>query len=152
MKRYDIKLKFTQIVAEPERAVPANTPEEVVKYMTGAFDEYPQQESFWVLLLNRKNYIMGRQMITLGTATNTLAHPREVFRAAIIGGAAAIICVHNHPSGDPSPSAADIRMTRQLREASQVIDIQLLDHIVIGDKAIDPCGLGYHSFRSVGMC
>ena len=151
MKRYDIRLKFSQVAEDPVRAIPANTADEVVKYMTGAFDEYPQQESFWVLLLNRRNYIMGRQMITLGTATNTLAHPREVFRAAIVGGATAIVCVHNHPSGDPSPSAADIRMTRQLREASHTIDIDLLDHIVIGDKAIDPCGLGYYSFRSAGL-
>ena len=78
-------------------------------------------------------------------------HPREVFRAAIETSASAVVCVHNHPSGDPSPSAADVRVTRTLREAAQTVDIALLDHVIVGDAAHDPTGLGYYSFRDAGV-
>jgi DNA repair protein RadC len=90
-------------------------------------------------------------MISLGTLTCTLVHPREVLRAAIVASAAAIICGHNHPSGDPAPSAADIQLTRQLREACVAVDIPLLDHVVVGERDGDPMGKGYYSFREVGL-
>jgi DNA repair protein RadC len=108
-------------------------------------------EKFWVLSLNRRNRLIKCTEITSGTATNTLAHPREVFREAIKESAAAVLCAHNHPSGDPAPSAADIRMTRQLREASHAVDIALLDHLIIGQTATDPCGQGFYSFRNAGL-
>ena len=107
-------------------------------------------EKFWVFCLNRKNRLKKLVEITSGTATNTLAHPREVFRAAIQHGATAIICAHNHPSGDPAPSSADLQITRQLREASRAIDIALSDHVVVGSAGSDPRGLGYFSFRQSG--
>ena len=108
-------------------------------------------EKFWVLSLNRRNRLLRCTEITSGTATNTLAHPREVFREAIKESAAAVLCAHNHPSGDPAPSAADIRMTRQLREASHAVDIALLDHLILGQATADPVGLGYYSFRTAGL-
>jgi len=108
-------------------------------------------EKFWVLSLNRRNRLLKCTEITSGTATNTLAHPREVFREAIKESAAAVLCAHNHPSGDPAPSAADIRMTRQLREASHAVDIALLDHLIIGQAGADPCGQGFYSFRTAGL-
>jgi DNA repair protein RadC len=108
-------------------------------------------EKFWVLCLNRKNRLIKRAEITSGTATNTLVHPREVFREAIRESAISVICVHNHPSGDPAPSAADIEVTRQLREAAQAVEISLIDHIIIGRAAADPLGRGYFSFRAAGM-
>jgi DNA repair protein RadC len=108
-------------------------------------------EKFWVLCLNRKNRLLKRIEITSGTAGSTLVHPREVFREAIREGSSAIVCVHNHPSGDPAPSAADIRVTRQLREAAQTIDIELLDHVIVGTRPADPTGLGYYSFRAAGL-
>ena len=128
-----------------------NKPDYVAAYMEGAFDTHPEQESFWVVILNRRNRVKGRQMITLGTATAALAHPREVFRAAILGSASAIVCVHNHPSGDPSPSAADLQLTRQLREAASAVDIPILDHVIIGEKEHDPLGRGFYSFREAGL-
>src|SRR5262245_8468467 len=73
-------------------------------------------EKFWVLCLDRKNRLMKRVEITSGTATAALAHPREVYRAAVREAAVAIVCVHNHPSGDPAPSASDLQVTRILRE------------------------------------
>ena len=89
--------------------------------------------------------------ITSGTATSSLAHPREVFRCAIREGATAVVCVHNHPSGDPGPSAADVQVTRQLREAAKAVDIELLDHVIIGRAGADPTGLGHYSFRAAGV-
>lgn len=108
-------------------------------------------EKFWVLCLNRKNRLIKRVEVTSGTATSSLAHPREVFRAAIMAGATAVVCVHNHPSGDPAPSAADVQVTRQLREASKAVDIDLLDHVIIGHAPHDPQGRGYYSFREAGI-
>lgn len=108
-------------------------------------------EKFWVLCLNRKNRLIKRVEVTSGTATNSLVHPREVFREAIREAASAVICVHNHPSGDPTPSAADIQVTRQLRDAAKTVCIDLLDHIVVGNPANDPTGQGFYSFRSAGL-
>lgn len=108
-------------------------------------------EKFWVLCLNRKNRLLKLVEITSGTATSSLAHPREVFRQAIRHGACAVICVHNHPSGDPAPSAADIQVTRQLREAAKTVDIEMTDHVILGSPAADPRGVGFYSFREAGM-
>lgn len=108
-------------------------------------------EKFWVLCLNRKNRLLRRAEVTSGTATSSLVHPREVFREAIRQGATAVICVHNHPSGDPAPSSADIQVTRQLRDAAEALDIVLLDHVIIGQVAADPVGRGYFSFREAGI-
>jgi DNA repair protein RadC len=108
-------------------------------------------EKFWVLCLNRKNRLLKRVEITSGTASNSLVHPREVFREAIREGALAIVCVHNHPSGDPAPSSADIQVTRQLREAAKTIAIDLLDHVIVGKASRDPLGIGYYSFRGAGL-
>ncbi len=108
-------------------------------------------EKFWVLCLNRKNRLIRRVEVTSGTASSSLVHPREVFRDAIRLSASAIICVHNHPSGDPSPSKADIEITRQLREASKTVDIDLLDHIIVGSQMLDPSGQGFYSFSEAGL-
>ncbi len=108
-------------------------------------------EKFWVLCLNRKNRLLKRVEVTSGTATAALAHPREVFRAAIRESASAIVCVHNHPSGDPAPSAPDLQVTRQLREAARAVDIELLDHVIIGRTGADPLARGYYSFRESGL-
>jgi DNA repair protein RadC len=108
-------------------------------------------EKFWVLSLNRRNRLRKQVEVSSGTATAALAHPREVFRSAIREAASAVVCVHNHPSGDPSPSAADIQLTRQLREAASAVDIPLLDHVIIGRRGADPLGRGYYSFREAGL-
>jgi DNA repair protein RadC len=81
----------------------------------------------------------------------TLVSPREVFRGVIIAGAVALVAAHNHPSGDPSPSAADIQVTRRLREAANTLEIDLLDHVICGDAKADPRGVGHFSFREAGL-
>lgn len=108
-------------------------------------------EKFWALCLNRKNRLLRRVEVTSGTASSSLVHPREVFREAIRQGASAVIAVHNHPSGDPAPSRADIQVTRQLRESAKIIGIDLLDHIIIGTPVADPVGTGYYSFNEAGL-
>ena len=108
-------------------------------------------EKLWVLCLNRKNRLIKRVEVTSGTATGSLVHPREVFRPAIREAATAVICVHNHPSGDPAPSSADLQVTRRLREAAQAVDIELIDHLILGNPAGDPAGRGYYSFREAGL-
>jgi DNA repair protein RadC len=108
-------------------------------------------EKLWVLCLNRKNRLIKRIEVSSGTATSALAHPREIYRAAIRESATAIACVHNHPSGDPSPSAADLQITRLLREAAQTVEIALLDHVIVGRLEADPVGRGYYSFREAGL-
>ena len=91
------------------------------------------QESYHVLTLNNKNKIINRHMVSLGTVDRCFVHARETFRAAILDSASRIIVVHNHPSGDTTPSAEDIQITKQLADAGKIIGIQLLDHVIIGD-------------------
>lgn len=149
MRVYEAKIVYN-LVSQGELVI-MDTPDKVPDYLRSAFDENPAQEAFYAIYLDRKNRPIGRHLITLGTATSTLAHPREVFRGAILANAAALIVAHNHPSGDPSPSSADIRLTRQLREASEVLDITLLDHVVCGHAEADPQGRGFYSFREAGI-
>jgi DNA repair protein RadC len=108
-------------------------------------------EKFWILCLNRKNRLIECVEITSGTASSCLVHPREVFRPAVLHAASAIVCVHNHPSGDPAPSMADIKVTRQLRDAANVMGIDLLDHLIVGRKALDPANTGFYSFSEKGL-
>lgn len=108
-------------------------------------------EKFWALCLDRKNRLLQQCETTSGTATSSLVHPREVFREAIRHNATAVIVAHNHPSGDPAPSPADIHVTRQLREAASALRIDLLDHVILGRPAVDPRGLGFYSFRESGQ-
>lgn len=127
-----------------------NRADRVFEYMA-ACSVGLEVEKFWVLCLNRKNHLIRRVEVTSGTATAALAHPREVFRAAIREGATAVVCAHNHPSGDPAPSAADLQITRQLRQAATAVDIELLDHVILGRPQADPTGRGYYSFRQAGL-
>ena len=111
----------------------------------------PDQEAFVVFCLNRRNRLLGWQLIGLGTVHSCLVHPREVFRPAIVAAASAVLCAHNHPSGDPAPSSADLQITRQLSSAARAVEIPLIDHVVVGKAEADPVGLGYYSFREAGI-
>ena len=92
-------------------------------------------ETFQVVLLNTRRRLLRVEKISDGTLDTLLVHPREVFRAAITAGAAGIILVHNHPSGDPTPSEADIKVTRDLIRAGQLLKIEVLDHVILGRKS-----------------
>jgi DNA repair protein RadC len=102
------------------------------------------QEEFRVLVLNTQHAVVRELVVTRGTLDSSLVHPREVFRAAIAENAAAVILVHNHPSGDPAPSPEDRQVTRQLAGAGQLLGIPVLDHVVVGDGR-------YASFVELGL-
>ncbi len=92
-----------------------------------------EKEHFWVIGLNAKNAIKFIDLVSLGTLTGSLIHPRETFRLAVMKGVASIVCGHNHPSGDPTPSRDDIAVTERLKKAGEVLGIQVLDHVIIGN-------------------
>jgi DNA repair protein RadC len=92
-----------------------------------------EQETFWSLLLDGKQRLRRLVPVSAGTLTASLVHPREVFRCAVREAAAALIVAHNHPSGDPEPSAEDLRVTERLRDAGEVLGIPLQDHVILGD-------------------
>lgn len=94
---------------------------------------WQSQERFAVVLLDVKNRLLGTQVITIGTATETLAHPRDIFREVIRHGATRAIISHNHPSGNLDPSPEDIALTRQLLAGAQFLSIPLLDHLILGN-------------------
>jgi DNA repair protein RadC len=90
------------------------------------------KEHFWTAGLNAKNRIRYIELVSLGTLTNAMIHPREVFRFAVMNATAQLIVAHNHPSGDPSPSSDDIAITKRLMEAGEILGIALLDHVILG--------------------
>ena len=102
-----------------------------------------KREQFQVVMLDRKNRLMGEESVSKGSLDGSMAHPREVFNMAIRESAAAIICVHNHPSGDPQPSPEDRALTRRLLDAGETIGIPVLDHIIVGRNC-------YVSFKDEG--
>jgi DNA repair protein RadC len=108
-------------------------------------------EKFWVMALNRKNHLIKAKEVTSGTVSGSLVHARECFREAIKLNASAVIFAHNHPSGDPSPSAADIKVTRSLKAAAAVLDIDLLDHVIIGHSNANCPRTPYYSFADNGL-
>jgi DNA repair protein RadC len=103
-----------------------------------------KRECFWNLLLDGKNRILRMLRVSEGSLTSSIVHPREVFRPAVIEAAAGVLFVHNHPSGEPTPSREDIEITRRLVETGKILGIRVLDHIVIGDYR-------YFSFTDNGM-
>ncbi|MBO9130508.1 DNA repair protein RadC [Bacillus sp. 165] len=107
-------------------------PEDCAKYMMEEM-RFLTQEHFICLYLNTKNQIIHRQTVFIGSLNASIVHPREVFKEACRRSAASIICLHNHPSGDPSPSPEDIEVTRRLVECGKMMGIELLDHIIIGE-------------------
>jgi len=110
----------------------------------------PDVEFFVVILLNTRMRIKGHVIVGMGIMDSVLVHPREVFRVAIVAGAYAVVVMHNHPSGDPFPSDADIRTTRDLIRAGQLLKIQVIDHVIIGKPTPDRMR-GYCSLKELGQ-
>ncbi|WP_128738470.1 RadC family protein [Lederbergia galactosidilytica] len=109
------------------------SPEDGANYVMNDM-RFLTQEHFVALYLNTKNQVIHRQTIFIGSLNASIVHPREVFREAFRRAAASIICFHNHPSGDPTPSREDIEVTRRLTECGKMLGIEVLDHLIIGDK------------------
>lgn len=120
-----------------------NTPRQLASYLLPQHGSRPV-EQFGIVLLDTKHRLLQIRLVSSGSLDSTVAHPREVFRDAIAGRAAAIVLFHNHPSGDPQPSADDVALTARLVEAGQVIGIDVLDHLILADQR-------YYSFAEAGQ-
>ena len=103
-----------------------------------------QKEHFWTVGLNTKNRILYLELVSLGCLTESIVHPREVFRSAILKGVANLIFCHNHPSGEPGPSEGDITVTGILKKGGDLLGIKVLDHIIIGENTL-------YSFKTEGL-
>jgi DNA repair protein RadC len=108
------------------------SPEDGAKYVMEDM-RFLSQEHFVAIYLNTKNQVIHRKTVFIGSLNSSIVHPREVFKEAIKRSAASVICAHNHPSGDPTPSREDIEVTKRLAESGRIIGIELLDHLIIGD-------------------
>lgn len=150
MKLYRYTLT-PHVICEDSPVITLDMPNKVASYMAGAFDEHPEQEQMWIVFLNKRNIVKGRLMLSLGSMDACLANPRDVLRAVLLANSAGFIMVHNHPSGDPSPSVNDSQITRLIREAAKVCGVAFLDHVIMGDQSADPAGKGFYSFREVGV-
>ena len=125
-----------------------DNPDIVVSFMRET-NRLKEVEAFQVLLLNTRRRLIRTEKISDGTLDTILVHPREVFKSAISANAAALVLVHNHPSGDPTPSEADIKVTRDLIRAGQLLKIEVLDHVIIG-RATSERAKDYASLRELG--
>lgn len=141
--------KAMQILAMSELGKRYNSSKNPIKKISCAKDVFEifherlkdeKQENFYILMLNNKNYIIGEKLITRGILDASIIHPREVFKPAIKNSASKIILIHNHPSGDPFPSEEDVKITKKIKEASEFIDIEVVDHIILGQT-------DYYSFK-----
>jgi DNA repair protein RadC len=113
-----------------ERRFPVTRGKEVFEYIR-LEAETLDKEHFWILTLNSRNQITGKDLVSVGSLDAAIVHPREIFKCCIKKSAAAIILVHNHPSGDPDPSDEDMDITRRLVEAGKLLGIHVLDHVVV---------------------
>ncbi len=138
-RRYRLKVATWTVVRECGQRSPRILSDPVVvvelakDFLSAADDD---KEHFWAIYLNAQNHYLFHTEVSVGTQSASLVHPREVIGPALREGASAIVLVHNHPSGDPTPSREDIRLTRQLADAAKLIDIRLHDHVIIGNGSL----------------
>ncbi len=121
-----------------------STPDDVVGLL-GPLARGQDREHFWALALGTKNQLLRVIEVSVGSLNASIVHPRELFKEAVRASAASVIVAHNHPSGDPTPSGADTQLTRRLGRAGDVLGIELLDHVVIGE------GGAWASLRELGL-
>ena len=126
------------------------TPEQIADLLREE-NRFLEVETFQAVLLNTRRRLIRVEKLSQGTLDTILVHPREVFRAAIAANAACVVLVHNHPSGDPTPSEADIKATRDLIRAGQLLKIEVLDHVILG-RATAERPRDYASLRELGHC
>ena len=140
MAGVEIGLRIAELKSEYESSTRITSPATAIRFCQHQFGRLAReakQEEFWIVTLNTKNQPIDCHQITVGTLRNSLVHPREVFRPAIRDAANCILVMHNHPSGDPTPSEADIRVTRDLIRAGQLLKIEVLDHVILGRQTQD---------------
>ena len=133
-------------VGEAEPSMRLTSPEVARRYWNAVIKKQPwfdeEKENLVVLLLSTRFNIEGYSIASIGTLNDSIAHPREIFRAAVAGGCYGIVVMHNHPSGDPSPSDTDHSLTRRLRDSANLLQIQLVDHVIVGRRRLRQLTLG----------
>lgn len=135
---YDYKIKLIKTKISDKDNIKFRSSEEVAtsKFIQELFtDSNNDKEKMYVLMLNVKNIIIGYSLISMGSLTSSIVHPREVLKPAILSSAASVILIHNHPSGDSEPSTDDIEITDRLKKAFSIMGITLLDHIIFAFEA-----------------
>lgn len=135
-------LRFGQRIAQKtmeKKITKIKNSEDIYQYLKNEIQD-KKNECFYAILLDTKNVIISKEVISIGTLDASIVHPREAFKPAIKKSAKSIVFVHNHPSGDFTPSKDDFRITQRLVEAGEILDIEVLDHIIIGKD-------GYYSFK-----
>ena len=118
--------------AKPLEKIHLSCPQDVADFLMPRL-RYAAKEQFVVILLNNKNKVIGTEVVSEGSLSSSIVHPREVYAPAILHHAAAIMVAHNHPSGDPKPSTEDTEVTRMLARSGKVLGIPMIDHVIIGD-------------------
>ena len=116
---------------QEEEMVQIKESKDVFEYFQNVF-RHESQEKFYVLYLDSQNYVLERKLLFMGTSNQSLVHPRDIFREAVLLNAVKIICVHNHPSGRILPSKADIEITKKLKKIGEMMGISLIDHVIVG--------------------
>lgn len=149
----EVKLSVIREMMVPNLLL--DTPERVSEawklWTDGADWFHAEREHVGVFCLNIRRRLTAIHLVTMGNSDTCIVHPREVYRVALVANAAAIIIAHNHPSGDPTPSEADIKITRDLMRAGQLLKVELLDHLVIGaPNVIETNERGFTSLRELG--
>jgi DNA repair protein RadC len=127
-----IELGRRTLARVPRDRVQLMTPQDVAAYLMPEFGS-GAVEQFGVVILDSKHRVLKTRLLSMGSLDASVVHPREVFRAAVLGGAAAVVLFHNHPSGDPTPSREDCELTRRLIAAGQLMGIDVLDHVILAD-------------------
>jgi DNA repair protein RadC len=149
----EFKVQVLRECPTPAEMQLCDTPDQAAAYWRSHVVEHPyfnpDVECFVVILLNTRRRIQGHHLVSLGILDTILVHPREVFRVAIICASAALVLMHNHPSGDPTPSEADIKVTRDLIRAGQLMKLEVLDHVVMGRPSPESTR-DYVSLRELG--
>src|SRR6185503_10852761 len=127
-----LELGRRTLARAPSARVQLRTPREAAAFLLPAFGARPI-EQFGIVLLDAKHRVLRTAVLAVGSSSAAVAEPRDVFREAVLGGALALVVFHNHPSGDPTPSPDDFELTRRLAAAGDVMGIELVDHVILGD-------------------
>jgi DNA repair protein RadC len=134
---YEYKVTSLRECPTPEHLQQCDTPDRAADYWRMHIAPHPHYnpecECLAVLLLNTRRKVKGHHLVSIGTMDTILVHPREIFRVAIVTAASAVIVMHNHPSGESTPSEADVKVTRDLIRAGQLLKLELLDHVIMGN-------------------
>lgn len=148
----DFKAKYLA-TSQKQPAFAADSPEKIYDFYKSIVENDPgyevEKEHVVAICLNTRLTVTGWHMVSVGSLSECTCYPREIFRPVIAKCSHGFILAHNHPSGDPSPSQADEQITRRIREASDLLKISLIDHLIIGEPA--PGRTPYYSFREAGL-